>query len=171
MYSRNIKVGDKYEGRRCNRHKQAGTAKWKCEIENHIFSKMNEFALYCCNEFWRLWLVKADGKNQCPTAQLAYHLWLPGDLTILLNFNRKDEYKNRLNAHLLRHFDPSQRPVQDSAQMCNCHIDAYDPNVSKAKLCRRQKQPHEFHPHLNDINAGQMQWPLMAWPSYAGTLF
>ena len=162
LWSRNIfNVGNTiYEGRRCGGNNPGSQT--KCRIENRIFTRMQQMTHYCCHRYWLTNKWIGFGKaNSCPKIQLAYWLWLPGNLADGLAFNNRG-YFDRLETHI-NLFDPALQPDEDiKAQMCNC---GHSNNNNIPRVCTHQVQPHGVHPSLQNPTASQTVYPFFAWPT------
>ena len=132
---------------------------------------MQKMTHYCCQRYWlpNNWLPNTQRWN-CETNQLAYWLWLPGNLANGRAFNNHG-YFGRLQRHIDT-FDPRLQNEGRRAQMCNCGHNNNNNNINNNNPveCTHQLQANGVHPSSqnNQGNAAQTDYPFFAWPTTKG---
>ena len=164
MWSRNIKDNSGASfGRRCGDPKNPNTKhQRKCQIENHIFSEMRRFAIYCCKTYW-IHRYQNTGTTNCENGILAYYIWLPGSLASPHKFNNQQiqAFKDHI-----KKFDPEGNT--NSEKFCNVIKDPTYPN-DPTKNQEYRSYLNGNHPaNTNGIQTVNDPYPYFAWPTTTG---
>ena len=159
MWSKNIVDPGGAKGRRCG--SPGSRSGRKCLIENNIFTRMQNMAIFCCKTYWVGWIV--NDPQKCHEKQLAYWLWLPGNLASGQTFSSPAHHLQELG-RFLDTFDPLLQPnLNLRAHMCNCGYDGFD--NKDPTVCTHQLQEEGVHPANAEVTSATFHHPFMTWPT------